>query len=143
MKPLVLIALLMLGRGAPSGAQHIGNCPPAKLRKIEVRALNGVVSDPLIGVIPKLRVTLQELRDGDFRDAGSTFTNATGKFDFGDKKVGIYRLVFLARGFCRLTIEAKLSKTGWAGFRLTLPIEKTDTCPGDCGSEARIDEIAK
>jgi hypothetical protein len=103
---------------------------------IELRELRGTVVDPSAAVIRRARVILQR-RDGEqFRDVGSTETDSRGEFDLREQRRGIYRVIVVVPGFCRISTLTSLSNTGSVGMEIRMPI--ASNVPGDCTKELRI-----
>ena len=83
------------------------------------------------------------MSDGtDFRDVGETETDPNGQFGFEAPPPGNYRLVFSGpKGFCHAAIPVRYSKAGFKGIRLTLGVAASDSCPQDCDSKLKIEEM--
>jgi hypothetical protein len=104
--------------------------------------LKGVVVDENSAVISKVKVRLQVPDGKDFRDIVAAETDPTGRFNFEAQPSGNYRLVFAGvTGFCRATIPVRYSKAGFKGIRLTLPVAASDSCPQDCDSKLKVEEM--
>jgi hypothetical protein len=79
---------------------------------VELRALRGVISDDTGAVV-----------------IGSMATDERGAFDFGDRAAGDYLVRVEAKGFCHSVAKIRLSKAGWSGMSIGLPV--LGVCRGD------------
>jgi len=122
--------------------QRIGECPDAIERQEQaVMRLKGALVDADDAAIAKVKVILQERKGKSFADIASVSTGADGKFDFGDRSVGAYRIKFHALiGFCRIAVPVNVSNRGWKGIRVTLPVASSDSCPKDCEDNLKLEE---
>jgi len=138
----ILSLLFLLCVGLLSSGQRIGPCPPSPPRSaVDVKELKGVVVDENLAVIPKVTIKLQ-VSDGDgIRDIATTETDAVGQFRFGAQPFGKYYLAFKAPNFCPATIPIRYSRTGLKGVRLTLPVAASDSCPQDCDTKVKVEEM--
>ena len=141
-KPL-LLALLFLSLSIRVVGQLIGECPTSPERSPQdIQELRGVVVDANLAVVPKVNVGLQTPHGQGFRDIASVETDANGRFSFGVRDPGRYRLVFSGRaGVCPATIPVLYSKAGLRGIRLILPTAAADTCPQYCESRLKVEEM--
>jgi hypothetical protein len=104
--------------------------------------LKGLVVDRTSALVPKVKVKLQVSDGKDFRDVGATETDPNGQFGFESQPPGNYRLLFVGpKGFCRATIPVSYSKAGFMGIRLTLGVATSDSCPQDCDSKLKVEEM--
>jgi len=142
-KRLFLLLFLLSASGLPSSGQRIGPCLPSPPRSPQnIMELRGVVVDENSAVIPRVKVRLQVPNGKDFRDVAATETDPIGQFSFETQPSGNYRLVFAGlSGFCRATIPVRYSKAGFKGIRLTLPVAASDSCPRDCDSRLKVEEM--
>ena len=100
---------------------------------VEVSHIRGYLADPIEGkIIPHAVIALQEKKAGVFVDVQSIESNQRGEFDFGKESSGIYQLVASARGFCLIAFPIRVSKKGWPGLRVALPIRATGPSWGSC-----------
>jgi hypothetical protein len=138
-----LLLFLLFGWSSISSGQRIGSCPPSPPRSSQnIRELMGVVVDENLAVIPKVKVRLQVPNGEDFRDIAVTDTDSTGSFRFQAQSLGNHRLVFAGpKGFSSVTIPVRYSKAGFEGMRLTLPVAASDSCPQDCDSKLKVEEM--
>jgi hypothetical protein len=98
--------------------------------------------DENLAVIPKVKVELQAPDGRDFRAVVGGETDATGQFHFGRQRPGKYLVVFTGpRGFCQAAIPLPYSKVGLKGMRLTLAVAASDSCPQDCESRLKVEEM--
>jgi hypothetical protein len=96
---------------------------------VELRALRGVISDDTGAVVQRAKVTLQQKNGTQVQDIGSMATDERGAFDFGDRAAGDYLVRVEAKGFCHSAAKIRLSKAGWSGMRVELPV--LGVCRGD------------
>jgi hypothetical protein len=141
-RPILLALVLLIWVVRPNG-QIVGSCPPSIPRgSQDVKELRGVVVDPALAVVPKVKVRLQYLDGRVFRDVGLVNTDQTGRFSFESRHRGQYRFVFVSPiGLCPATIPIRYAKTGFNGIRLTLPVAASDTCPQFCESRLKVEEM--
>jgi hypothetical protein len=140
---LLAFVLIGLGHAAVAEGQMVGTCPASPERPAQsLLRVEGVFVDATIAVIPNVKLTLQKRRGQTFVDIDSLSTGADGKFDFGKRRPGLYRLAFAPPvGFCRMAIPIRLSNRGWNGIRVTVPVGATDTCPQYCEDRLRLDAV--
>ena len=110
---------------------------------VELARIRGVIVDAYLARIPNSNLLLQRKERNEFRDVKSVKSDKIGGFEFEEALPGTYRLIASAPGFCEVTIPIRLSKSGWSGLKLTLPVGATDTPLGYCPSEARIEQLEK
>jgi hypothetical protein len=119
-------------------------CDPKDIpmqRPIKVKQVRGMVVDTTGGVIPNVQVEIRREKHGKFQMVASFHTNQVGKVEPKQLAEDEYRVdVTGPKGFCRIVVPVEISKTGWNGFRLELPIGASDTCPSDCQTRYRLDE---
>ena len=143
MKTTSLLLFLLFAGSLLSRGQRVGPCSPSPGRSPEdIKEFRGVVVDQNLAVIPKVKVRVQVPDGKDFRDIGATETDPNGRFDFEARPSGNYRLAFAGpAGFCSAAIPVRYSKRGLKGMRLILPVAASDTCPDDCDSRLKIEEM--
>jgi hypothetical protein len=108
---------------------------------VEVMQVRGVVVDATGAVIRDVRVEIRKQTGKESKKIDSLQTNEAGRLESRHLATGAYHLdVMGPRGFCRIVIPIKISETGWRGFRLTLPISATDTCPSYCQNRYRLEK---
>jgi uncharacterized membrane protein len=113
--------------------------PTATTATVWLVAVRGIIADPTSAVMPNATLVLQARTRAGFRDVQSTKSDQIGRFDFGEKPPGLYRLIASARGFCRIPVE--VSRAGWARLKILLPGGATDTSPGYCHGKAKVEKL--
>ena len=143
MRRTFLSVMLLFAGGLLSSGQRIGPCPPNPPRSPQnIKELRGVVVDEDSAVIPRVKVGLQVPDGKNFRDIEAAETDLAGRFTFEAQPSGDYRLVFAGpQGFCHATIPVRYSKAGLKGIRLMLPVAASDSCPRDCDSKLKVEEM--
>jgi hypothetical protein len=138
-----LLLLLLFACCLLSSGQRIGSCPLSSSRRRQnIKELRGVVVDGDSALVPKVKVRLQVPDGKDFRDIAATETDLNGLFSFEAQPSGKFRFVFAGpKGFCSATIPVRYSKAGFKGILLTLPAAASDSCPQDCNSKLKVEEM--
>lgn len=117
-------------------------CDPKDIpmqRPIKVKQVRGMVVDTSGGVIPNVQVEIHREKHGQSQMV-AFHTNQVGKVESKQLAEGEYRVdVTGPKGFCRIVVPIQISKTGWKGFRLELPIGASDTCPSYWQTRYRLD----
>jgi len=142
-KGAFLVLCLLFTWSLLSSGQRIGACPPSLERSLRnIKELRGVVVDENLAVIPRVKVELQASDGRDFHVVLGAETDATGQFQFGRQRPAKYLVVFTGpSGFCRAAIPLLYSKAGLMGIRLPLPVASSDSCPQDCESRLKVEEM--
>ena len=143
MRCLSLALCLLFTPSLLFSGQRIGSCPPSLERSPQnISELRGVVVDENLAVIPNVTVRLLAPDGRVFREVAMIETDQRGHFHFERQSPGKYRLVFKgANGFSPATIPVRYSKAGLKGMRLTLPVAASDSCPQDCESGLKVEEM--
>jgi hypothetical protein len=115
--------------------------PNATTATVELVAIRGIIADPTLAAMPSATLVLQKRKRAGFRDVQSVKSDQMGRFDFGENSPGIYRLIASAPGFCRIGIPVEISRTGWAGLKIVLPVGATDTPSGYCPGKAKVEKL--